>query len=86
MSKKFIFSAVALMAFSFAGMANEEVKEMSLLEENCSATYVAEKTCWIAEGKTEKEATILARKAYYECRNRNYNERQQQKIDAFNAL
>ena len=50
MSKKFIFSAVALMAFSFAGMANEiaetEVDDTIVKEADCGsyarASIVAE--------------------------------------------
>ena len=40
MSKKFIFSAVALMAFSFAGMANEieeKKEEIEILETDCDS-------------------------------------------------
>lgn len=64
----------------------KKVKKILLLEENCSATYVSENACWISEGKTDKEATLLARTAYNDCGRRNYNERQQLKIDAFNTL
>ena len=45
MSKKFIFSAVALMAFSFAGMANEIEETKVEVETADKALILKEKDC-----------------------------------------
>lgn len=61
-SKKMIFSAVALVAFSFTGMANDGTVE------ECSKTYKEVKDGHIANGVGEQEAIKLARAAYHKCR------------------
>jgi putative hemolysin len=56
--KKMIFSAVALVAFSVSGMANEE--------KDCKA--IKEETLKVAEDITDCEtAQIIANAAYKEC-------------------
>jgi hypothetical protein len=63
--KKVIFSAVALVAFSFAGMANDGTVE------ECQKEYKAAKDKLIADGMNETKAALEAQKVYHACRSRS---------------
>ena len=59
--KKFIFSAVALMAFSFAGMANEieETKTLDLKQKDC-LEYVVETMSFLDPDLTMDDSLAAA--------------------------
>lgn len=75
--KKVFFSAVALVAFSFAGMANEieekkvEVKKVeveTLKGDNCSTIRTLAYNLWISEGYSTQYAVIASNIAYNNCK------------------
>ena len=72
MSKKFIFSAVALMAFSFAGMANEieekKVEKTTVKEKDCAAEYLLDFEKLENMDFTFDEAAFLAFQNYKRCK------------------
>jgi hypothetical protein len=59
-----IFSAVALVAFSFAGMADGGTVE------ECQKEYKAAKDKLIAGGMNATAAAVEAQKVYHACRSR----------------
>ena len=72
-----IFSAIALIALSFAGMANEieekkvEVKKVeveTLKGDNCSTIRTLAYNLWISEGYSEQYATTASNVAYNNCK------------------
>jgi len=75
--KKVFFSAVALVAFSFAGMANEivETKIKSIQKENveqvsetpCYDQYVKDKKALKAAGFSENTSEAIANSDFEDC-------------------
>ena len=70
MSKTFIFNAVALMAFSLAGMAQEEEQdnETTVKEKNCAAEYLLDFEKLENMDFTFDEAAFLAFQNYKRCK------------------
>jgi hypothetical protein len=70
-SKKMIFSAVALVAFSFAGMANEiEEKKVETVETKsvgCHTVYLDTYQSAIDNGANNTQAGKVAWDAYKSC-------------------
>jgi hypothetical protein len=64
-----IFSAVALMAFSFAGFANEIEEKKELKKELNTCDKVAESTynLWMTAGASETYAYTKSLSAYKDC-------------------
>lgn len=78
MSKKFIFSAVALMAFSFAGMANSGVKKkkenqkekkVEVVEKaaDCRLSKFQAYSSAIAAGFSHEDASGMSYSVFYLC-------------------
>ena len=67
--KKMIFSAVALVAFSFAGMANEieEKKDTKIVRNNCDVFADKVYNSQINDGCSVEEAHDASIGAYKEC-------------------
>jgi hypothetical protein len=78
--KKMIFSAVALVAFSLAGMANngegekkvETKKEVSTRALPCFEQYKKDKTGLIAAGFSENTASAIAESDFMDCLDNTY--------------
>lgn len=69
-----VFSAVALVAFSFAGMANNEVKEEKetetqevLLKKSCASVYLDTYQAAVDNGANDQQAANVAWAAYSSC-------------------
>ena len=78
MSKKFIFSAVALMAFSFAGMANsgvkkkketQKVKKVESVEKaaDCNLARFQAYVSATSAGFNHEDATGMSYSVYFLC-------------------
>ena len=68
--KKFIFSAVALVAFSFAGMANNEGKEVEVILKShpCVEQWVEDMNVLMdGYNATFEEAEAIADQCFNEC-------------------
>lgn len=67
--KKFIFSAVALVAFSFAGMASEvEINQESfILNSRCNSIAHDTYHTWIGNGFSDEVARAKANEAKAAC-------------------
>lgn len=72
--KKMIFSAVALVAFSFAGMANEieetKVENVETTSTGCHSVYLDTYQAAIDNGASDSQAANVAWAAYKSCTNK----------------
>ena len=64
--KKFIFSAVALMAISFSGMANE-VKDDIKDDSVCVKVWLSQVKFYLSCGASEADALELADQGFAQC-------------------
>jgi len=82
--KKFIFSAIAMVAFSGSSMANtievdetfgsqNEILELEKSLFPCSDAYFSNVSLLIYVGLTESEARDVAQKVYDKCLSDNYS-------------
>ncbi|WP_322551106.1 hypothetical protein [Flavobacterium psychraquaticum] len=69
MSKKFIFSAVALMAFSFAGMAQEKEQDNKTTESgtDCKVEKLSAYTQMRNDGLSHEQASGASYGIYFAC-------------------
>jgi hypothetical protein len=69
--QKMIFSAVALVAFSFAGMANEieekKVEKVETTNTGCHSVYLDTYQSAIDNGANDRQAGNVAWAAYKSC-------------------
>lgn len=77
--KKFMFSAVALVAFSFAGMANNgvvekiELKKLDIVKAlPCFEQYKKDKAGLLAAGYSENTAEAIATADFNDCLEATY--------------